>query len=285
MRKPKYGWILLGTFALLTAAVPAILWLGLTYRPDFYRQLAEMPAERRHEKAEQFVAQSLRLRNDIVNEPKWEAVFTDEEVNAWLAEDLVTHFADQIPPGVRDPRVMFENDRVTLAFQYEEGPVMSVVWVVLGVSVPRPNELALTIEKIRAGVLPVPAEQILDRITAFARSRGIEVAWSHVQGRPVATIRYTPDSNRRDVILELVEISQGKIRLWGKSNRDGGKVASPSLPTRRVLQSTFPRRKPQSPGRDVSLSPAAIERRTAAPWKRVPPRTTSTLPADHTRAS
>ena len=285
MRKPKRGWILLGSLALLAITVPGVLWVGLTYRPAFYRQLTDMPSEQRHEQAEHFVAQSLRLRNDIVNEPRWEAVFTDEEVNAWLAEDLVTHFADQIPPGVRDPRVMFENDRLTLAFQLQEGPVNSVVWVVLGVDVPRPNELALTIEKIRAGALPVPAERILDRITAFARGRGVEVAWSREEGRPVATVRYTPDARRRDVVLEVLEITKGRVRLWGKSNRDRGEVASPTLPTRRVLQSTFPRRKTHSSDHDVSFSPASTGRSTAIPWKREPSRTISTASADHTRGS
>ncbi len=276
---------MLGSLALLAIVVPGVLWMGLTYRPAFYRQLTDIPTERRHEKAEHFVAQSLRLRNDIVNEPRWEAVFTDEEVNAWLAEDLVAHFADQIPPGVRDPRVMFENDRLTLAFQLQEGPVNSVVWVVLGVRVPRPNELALSIEKIRAGALPVPAEKILDRITEFARSRGVNVTWSREEGRPVATVRYSPSTHRRDIVLEVIEISKGCIRLWGTSNRDHGAVASPSLPTRRVLQSTFPRRKTHASGPDVSFSPVSRGRSPAVPWKRDPSRTISTASVDHTRGS
>lgn len=283
MRKPKRRWILLGSAALLLIGLPALFWMGLTYRPAFYRRLTEMPPERRHAKAEQFVAQSLRLRNDIVNEPRWEAAFTDEEVNAWLAEDLVAHFADHIPPGVRDPRVMFEKGRATLAFEFAEGPVTSVVWVVVGLDVPRPNEVALTIEKIRAGALPVPASKILDRITEFARGRGVDVAWSRVEGLPVATIRYTPDVKRRDVVLELLEISEGKIRLWGKSNRERGAVASPTLPTRRVLQSTFPRRRTQA--RDVSFSPVSRDRSTSVPWSRSPASTTSTRSADQVRDS
>ena len=36
------------------------------------------------------------------------AVFSDQEVNAWLAEDLVTHFADQLPPEVDESARLFE---------------------------------------------------------------------------------------------------------------------------------------------------------------------------------
>ena len=94
------------------------------------------PAKQREVKAKKFVAQSLQLRNDICNEPTWEAVFTDQEVNAWLAEDLVTHFADQLPPEVNEPRVLFELDRITLAFQLQQRGVQSVITVVARPRVP-----------------------------------------------------------------------------------------------------------------------------------------------------
>ena len=154
------------------------------------------------------MAHSLQLRNDIVNEPTWEAVFTDQEVNAWLAEDLVTHFADLLPPEVREPRFVFEVDRVTLAFQLDQGPVDSVIWVVARARVPEENVLALTLEKIRAGVLPVPAEKIIDRITQHAWRQGLDLRWEREEGLPVAIIRYTPHEERDDVVLEQLQIRE-----------------------------------------------------------------------------
>lgn len=266
MRKPKRKWILLGSAAFLLLAVPALTWLALSYRPAFYRKLtARIDPGRRHAEAEKFVAQSLRLRNDIVNESHWEASFTDEEVNAWLEEDLVTHFADQIPPGVHDPRVVFDADRLTLAFELEEGPVRSVVWVVLRVEVPRENEVALTLEKIRAGALPIPSDKLIDRITAHALSRGLDLSWEKRDGQNVATVRYTADPNRTDVVLERLEVVKGRIRLAGRSNRSRGSVASPTLPTRRVLQSTFPKRTTQRRIPEVSLRSGAAARKSAPP--------------------
>src|SRR5690242_3673456 len=120
--------------------------------------MVQMPHEQRELEAMRFVAQRRQWRNDICNEPSWEAVFTDQEVNAWLAEDLVTHFADQLPPEVREPRVMFEADRVTLALPLDQGPVTSVIWVVARPRVPEPTSLALTLEKIRVGMLPLTAD-------------------------------------------------------------------------------------------------------------------------------
>jgi hypothetical protein len=238
------------TLAAALAAIPGLGWISLTHKPDFYRAMVTVPREQQEAKAKRFVAQSLQLRNDIHNEPTWEAVFSDQEVNAWLAGDLVTHFADQLPPEVHEPRVMFELDRVTLAFELDQGPVRSVIWVVARPDVPEPNVLELTLEKLRAGVLPVPAEKVLERITQHANRQGLNVSWKREGDQPVAVIRYSPHSGRDDVKLEHLQVRKGEIRLAGRSDRAKGVVASPTLPTRKVLQSKFPRRNIQA--EDVS---------------------------------
>src|SRR5208337_3200587 len=119
-----------GTFLGVCVTVPSAIWFSLTYQPSYYREMFSLPHEQREIKAKHFLAQSLQLRNDICNEPSWEAVFSDQEVNAWLAEDLVTHFADQLPPEIHDPRVLFEQDRITLAFLLKQGAMQSVITVV-----------------------------------------------------------------------------------------------------------------------------------------------------------
>lgn len=242
MRKMKRRWVVAGAIVATLILVPTVLWVLLTYEPEFYRNVAVLSPEKRQSEAKKFVAQGLQLRNDIVNEPKWEAAFTDEEVNAWLAEDLLTHFASQIPEGVHEPRVVFELDRVNLGFQLDQGPLRSVVWIVARVAVPGENELALTIEKIRAGIVPISAENLLERITKTAQERGLDLRWEHDGENPVAIVKYTPHLKRHDVVLERLQVLAGQIRLAGRSTK-GRAVASPSLPNRRVLQSAFPGRK------------------------------------------
>jgi hypothetical protein len=231
-----------GTAVLVVVTIPLAVWLSLTYQPSFYRMMVTLPHEQSEAKAKHFVAQSLQLRNDIVNEPTWEAVFSDQEVNAWLAEDLVTHFADQLPPEVRDPRVLFETNRVVFAFQLKKGGVHSVITVVARPRVPEGNTVELTLEKIRAGIVPVPADNVLDRIIEHARRHGVEVQWERRDGYPVVVMRYTPNLAREDIQLEELEIRSGQIRLAGRSDRTKGAFEAPTLPSRRVLQSTFPRR-------------------------------------------
>ena len=120
MRTKTRRFLWVGIFLATLAAMPVGIWLSLTYQPSYYREMVLQSREQRQGKARKFVAQSLQLRNDICNEPTWEAVFSDQEVNAWLAEDLVSHFADQMPPEVNEPRVLFELDRIILAFQLRQ---------------------------------------------------------------------------------------------------------------------------------------------------------------------
>jgi hypothetical protein len=246
----------------ILVTIPVGIWFCLTYQPSYYRDMVHLTREQRAGQAKKFVAQSLQLRNDICNEPNWEAVFSDQEVNAWLAEDLVTHFLDQLPPEVNEPRLLFELDRVILAFQLRQRGVESVITVVARPRVPEGNTVELTLEKIRAGILPVPADNVLDRIIEYARLHGVDVEWTRKDGYPVVVMRYTPNVEREDVELEEVQIRAGQIRLAGRSDRAKGAFQRPILPSREVLQSKFPIRKIQ----DVTPSePVPSRRRSTSP--------------------
>ncbi len=276
--------ILLGALGVLLLAAPLATWLSLTYEPDFYRKRATIAPDRRKAQANRFEEDSLRLRNDIVNEAHWEAIFTDEEVNSWMSEHLVTHFSDQLPPGVHQPMVAFDLDRVTLAFQVERGPLRSLVWVVARVRMHEENTVALTLEKIRAGAIPVPAEEIIHQITEAARGHGLEIRWEDRQGEPVALIGYSPSPGRLDVVLERLQILEGRLFISGRSQRGNGQMASPTLPDRRVLQSTFPRRKHQ-PEESSSTSRVRRTSTTSSSSKTEPEIRTRTRSKDQSRTS
>jgi hypothetical protein len=252
--RTRRRWLVLGVVLSLLVVAPLTLWVSLTHQPRFYRNRVALPPAQRQAEAQRFVRGSLQLRNDIYSEPRWQAGFSDQEVNAWLAEDLVQHFAEQIPAGVHDPMIAFETDHVTLAFEMDEGPIRSVISIVAQVNVPEGNLLALTIEKIHAGFLPLPATKFIPKITEEAEKRGLEITWRTEESKPVALIRYHPDTNRRSIVLEDVQILDGQIRLAGRSSNGGGSVAATvKLPKRKVLQSRFPIQRDQ-----ISPPPAPV---------------------------
>ena len=255
-------WIIAASVLGTLVLIPLAGWLSLTHQPRFYRNMRALPRAQRAAKAKHFVANSLQLRNDISNERSWQAVFTDQEVNAWLAEDLMTHFADQIPAAVHEPRIAFEHDRVTFAFGLDRGPIRSVIWVVARVSVPEDNVLALSVEKVRAGMIPISVNRVIGPLTAAARDRGLDVRWVENEDPPVALIRYRPDGGRSDVVLQKLTVSRGKIRFSGRSDRLQGAFRGPILPDRRLLQLNFPKRQYQRRGASTVVVPPLSQNST-----------------------
>ncbi|MFO0956942.1 MAG: hypothetical protein U0800_05670 [Isosphaeraceae bacterium] len=260
MPRPPRRRLMLTFGAIALAMAPPLLWLGLIYKPTAYRRvkLAELPQEQRQVRAKHFVAQSLQLRNDIVNERRWEARFSDSEVNAWLAEELLATFADQIPPEVHDPRLLFEDDRVTLLFEVDRGPIRTVVTVQMRAFVPEDNTVALTIDRIHAGILPLPPDQFVRQIGAQAAHHGLDIRWGRDGRSPVAFLQYRADPDREGFVLERVQLLDGQLRMSGRSDPAHGKQARPTLPNRRLLQSKFPRRNRQGdPSAELPSPPRA----------------------------
>ena len=72
-----------------------------------------------------------------------------------------------------------------------------MITVVARPRVPEGNTVELTLEKIRAGILPVPADNVLDRIIEYARYHGVDVQWQKRDGYPVVVMRYTPNLSAR----------------------------------------------------------------------------------------
>jgi len=49
-------------------------------------------------------------------------------------------------------------------------------------------------------------------------------------GYPVVVMKYTPNLNREDVLLEELEIRTGQVRLAGRSDRTKGPSRLPDSP-------------------------------------------------------
>lgn len=230
----------------IVVSVPLGAWSLLTKAPRAYEQrrrvVVQATPEHLKREARRFVSRGLELRNNIENEPRWESVFSDEEVNAWFAEDLMAQFGEALPEGVRDLVIAFELDRLTLGFTYDRGPARSIMTMEMRARIEAEDTIALTIESVRAGALPVPIEPLTEKIADKCREFGLDFKWRTNGSKPVALIRYRTNIGRKDVVLEEIQIGEGQIRLAGRSDPTRGKLVAPRLPGRKVLQSTFPKR-------------------------------------------
>jgi hypothetical protein len=189
------------------------------HEPEFYRQAMKIEPQHQEEAGDALEQSVLELSNETRQPGHWEATFTDEQINGWLAVDLPEKFASVLPPGVESPRVAIRDGLIHIAARFKDKLVESVVSFSLQVNLTEePNTVAVTIRKVRAGVLPVPVRQFLDRISDAARRGDIELRWSQDQGDPVAFVTIPSQHEsyvHRQIFVETIEVRDGQIYLAG----------------------------------------------------------------------
>ena len=197
MRKKLFAFVVAPAIVLFALAVAVVV--VLRYEPAFYRQAVPLDPSQARAEAKQFVSQLSRLVNDIQNESSWSAIFSEAQLNAWLAEDFKRKHADRLPAGVSDLRVSLRPARALLGYRSKFGPLTTVVSVSVQVWLPEPNLLALKLERVAAGALPIPLDYLMDDLTQTARRSDWPIEWKQHDGRPLALVRL-PDQSEGDVI-------------------------------------------------------------------------------------
>src|SRR5207253_285599 len=103
----------------------------------------------------------------IKQDPAWDDSFSEEQLNSFLEEDFVRSAANKftLPDHITDPRVAFEPDRIRLGFRYHVGGFSTVVSINMRVWLTKAesNVVALEIQGMRVGALPISAQSILER--------------------------------------------------------------------------------------------------------------------------
>ncbi|MBW3540807.1 MAG: hypothetical protein KY476_11090 [Planctomycetes bacterium] len=215
-------WILVGlaVITLLAAAGGGAYWAA-SQVPEFYVEaMAELadPVQRR-EAAKELVQKTTELVEEIERSPRWSQTFTQTHINAWLAEELPRHFAERLPKGVSEPRIDLEQDAIRIGARVEHGAYNGVVSLKLRAWVPEDNQLAVEIETVRAGLLPVPLDEVFDELTRRIQRAGHEVAWHQADGHDVAVIHLNPRELKSSV-LEAVEFVEGAVKMTGRRDSD-----------------------------------------------------------------
>ncbi|QDU93995.1 hypothetical protein [Lignipirellula cremea] len=191
------------------------------HEPEFYREALQATPEVHEAAGDVLEKHVLDLRNDLRREGLWEAIFTDEQINGWLASDLPEKFPTVLPAGVSDPRIAIRPAAAMIGCRYEDERVSTVLSLSLQLSLTdEPNVVAVRILGVRAGLLPVPITDWLDKITERARQSDIDLRWEQIDGDPVALVHVPvehEDFSRRQIHIEQIEMRDGELYLAGIS--------------------------------------------------------------------
>jgi uncharacterized protein YpmS len=209
-------WIVGGTMAAI-AIVLLGLYLAAQYEPAFYREAVEVDPAAQQEASDKMLQQTTALASAVRKRGQWEALFTAEQINGWLAVDLVKNHPNALPPGFSDPRVAIDSKQITIACRFEQNGYSSVLSLTVEPYVPKPNVIAMRIVKARAGLLPMPLGQVIDRIEKAAHDMHFRLQWRRT-GDPVAMFSL-PSGDDQSLQIESLRLGEGEIYVAGTTRR------------------------------------------------------------------
>lgn len=218
MRRPVLISLLL--LMILVAGGLLTVYILLRHEPDFYRLAAVPPGSQRQQDSRAFETQAFDLYTGINNAIEWEARFTEQQVNSYLAEDFIrSNLAAQFPPEITEPRVVFRQATILLAFRYGDSSWQSIVSIEakVWVSKQEPNVVALQFEELRAGALPLAVKVLQDHLEDCFRRQNIQLQWYRHEGKPVALLRFQADKREPSIQLLELDIGEGTIYFKGRS--------------------------------------------------------------------
>lgn len=232
--------IAIGSIGLGLAAWGA--WAALRQVPGFYRAALATDDSRLARASDELLEQAAALASRARDEGDWHVVLTAEQINGWLAVDMVRNHRSLLPDGFREPRVAIENGRLLLACRYERSGVSAIVTLDVEAYLSASNELALRIHKARAGSLPLPLARLLDSISHTARDLQLHVDWYQQEGDPLALIRLPePDAEPgKHVTIRTFQLRPGELYVAGRTQHAAGYSPDASPPPRTASESGSP---------------------------------------------
>jgi len=210
----------MGILVLLIGATVGGTVLLVYHEPGDYARSALPPGAERKHASQQFYSKFVnKIMNGILNGEDWYEEFSEAEVNSYLTEDFVTSGLSErvLPVEIREPRLTIDENHIRLAFRYGKDAWSTVISLDL-----RPwlvktdfNVLALEIQGLHAGTLPISAQSLLEQLSDAARRSDIDVNWYRHDGNPVAVLHFQ-QGQRPTVRLQRLELQQGVLRIGGQ---------------------------------------------------------------------
>lgn len=206
--------LVLGGLAALIVLALLGLYAAARHEPAFYRKALEIEPAVLEKASGRMIQQSTALVSAVKKEGHWEALFTAEQINGWLAVDMVKNHPRALPAGLHDPRVAIDSKQITVACRFERGGTHGVLTLTVEPYVPEPNMVALRIVKARAGLLPVPLNRVLKGLSQAARNMQLQLQWRQAGGDPVAMLSLPP-ADHHPVQIESLRLGEGEIYVEG----------------------------------------------------------------------
>jgi hypothetical protein len=220
-RRRPLAWISLGMacFSLLLMAAGGFCAWALRQVPDFYGQAHIGDLEQRQELADDFVRHWAQIVNALSNRDQpFATEFQGPEINAWLQRDLAHRLAPLVSDEYQDVRLVLEGDRFRLGARLRVAGVEAIGWVEGTAWLSRPNVIALRLDHVQLGALPVPRVWLARRLMGILQEVGFETELRSHEGSPVVLVDLGPSAREQVELLEL-RLRDGTLLVTGRRAR------------------------------------------------------------------
>lgn len=207
----------LGGAFLLGLIVFQILLILASRAPDFYLEKVQLDPVQASQMSDQLLQKTTALAGQVQHPGRWYQVFTEDEINAWLAVDLPKNHRHLLPPELSDPRIKLESDTVRIAVKARHGLLSGILTIDIHVQSPEENTIVLSFRRVSLGALPLPFRPMIERLKNFAAQAGWEIREMQKDGLPTFVIRIPPVADEKGQIRELtwLRIADGRVELSG----------------------------------------------------------------------
>lgn len=188
--------------------------------PEFYREALAVDHELQVAASDEMLHQATALYNDVQKVGDWEAVFTTEQINGWMAVDMQENHPDLLPKYVFEPRVFIDEEGLKLGCKYESQRISTIFSLNMDMYLAEENVVALRIRNAKAGALPLPLDKVLDGVAEGAQRLKLRIEWRQIDNDPVAMITIAPPKSAEDmkVTVKQLVLREGEIYVAGTTN-------------------------------------------------------------------
>lgn len=202
--------ILLGG-CLITATIAGWMWSA---EPEHWRQHARFVADTPEDELEQLAAD---LQNRVPSELSQPSdtprtiTLKLNEANAWLdqkLDDWLAHQGASLPPGVSEPMLATEDDKIIFAFCVEAEGTEQIVSVFFNLGFEPDGEARLLVDRVELGRLSVPVSTLIGLMEGTDADEAAGVLRGEHGFDPVGPI----DGTRQARLLG-VEVHEDRLEL------------------------------------------------------------------------
>jgi hypothetical protein len=223
-RKPRIAIVsALVATVLLAAIVGGAYYAARQVRP-FYEEALRIEPEVLERGSQELESRATALYSDAKQIGHWQALFTVEQINGWLATQLASDKAGELPGDMRDPRVAISPDLFTLGFRTNSGGVETVISVDASVLLTENGDVGIRLVSVRAGALPLPITQLADELAAACKRLNFPVRWTQQKGRPIAIVPVASSAtaDNREFFIDSIELRKGEMYVAGHTEVSTG---------------------------------------------------------------